>query len=65
MRQVTVYEVDYVKQTRTPVGSVTERRTKPRHDNLMGLARLARKLYAKNDQDAFRIVIDSREAMLA
>ncbi|HEY3489021.1 MAG TPA: hypothetical protein VGK27_02730 [Candidatus Deferrimicrobiaceae bacterium] len=65
MKQVTVYQVDYVRKTRIPVGWVTERRTKGRQDNLLGLVRLARKLYGSNDQDAYRIVVDSREARLA
>jgi hypothetical protein len=65
MRQVTVYQVDYVRKTRIPIGWVTERRSKARHDNLMGLVRLARKVYASDGQDAYRIVVDSREAQLA
>lgn len=65
MKQVTVYQVDYVRKTRIPIGWVTERRTKLRDDNLIGLVRLARKLYASTPQDAYRIVIDSREAQLA
>lgn len=65
MRQVTVYQVDYVKKTRIPIGWVTERRTRMRDDNLIGLVRLARKMYASNPQDAYRIVVDSREAQLA
>jgi hypothetical protein len=62
MRQVTVYQVDYVRKTKVPVGTVTERRTVDRPDNVMGLLRLARKLYATTPTEAFRIVIDMQEA---
>ena len=65
MKQVTVYQIDYVRKTRVPIGWVVERRSKARADNLIGLVRLARKLYASDAQTAFRIVIDSREARLA
>ena len=62
MKQVTVYEVDYVRKTRIPIGWVTERRNKSRHDNLLGLIRMARKAYAKDTENAYRIIVDWREA---
>ena len=65
MKQVTVYQVDYVRKTRIPIGWVTERRNKARYDNLIGLVRLARRAYASDPQDAYRIVVDSREAQVA
>jgi IS1 family transposase len=65
MKQVTVYQVDYVRKTRIPIGWVTERRNKARYDNLIGLVRLARSVYATDARDAYRIVVDSREAQVA
>ncbi len=65
MRIVTVYRVDYVKKTRVPIGWVEERRKKERSDNLLGLIRLARKIYGRGTEDAIFIAIDSREARRA
>ncbi len=62
MRTVTVCRVDYVKKTRVPVGGVQERRKKDRGDNLLGLLRLARKIYGTGPEDAIHIAVDSREA---
>lgn len=65
MKQVTVYRVDYVKKTKVPIGHVLERRTKERGDNLIGLLRLARKMYCRTPQDALHIAVDRAEALLA
>lgn len=64
MKNVTVYHVDYVKKTRIPIGWVAERRRTYRDDNLLGLVRLARKMYASSPQEAFQIVIDAAEARI-
>ncbi len=64
MKQITVYQIDYVKKTRIPLGWVTERRNSGRVDNLIGLVRMARKIFATAGREAHRIVIDSREAQL-
>jgi hypothetical protein len=65
MAHVTVYRVDYLRGRRVPIGFVTERRTKDRGDNVLGLARLARKLYATSPRDAQTIVVDLEEARKA
>lgn len=65
MRNVTVYRVDYAKQTRVPIGWVVERRRKDRGDNIIGLVRLARNRFARSPDEAFRIVVDEKEARLA
>ena len=62
MRTVTVYRVDYVKKTRIPIGGVQERRKKDRGGNLLGLLRLARKIYGTSPEDAIHIAVDNREA---
>lgn len=62
MRTVTVYRVDYVKKTKVPIGEVRERRKKNRGDNLLGLLRLARKIYGTGPEDAIHIAVDNREA---
>ncbi|MEK6778796.1 MAG: hypothetical protein AABY80_03925 [Candidatus Deferrimicrobiota bacterium] len=65
MRIVTVYRVDYVKKTRVQIGWVEERRKKDRGGNLLGLLRLARKIYGTGPDDAIHITVDSREARRA
>jgi hypothetical protein len=65
MRTITVYRVDYVKKTRIPIGKVRERRKKNRGDNLLGLLKLARKIYGTGPEDAIHIAVDTREARRA
>ena len=65
MRTVTVYRVDYAKKTRVPIGGVQERRKKDRGGNLLGLLRLARKIYGTSPEDAIHIAVDNREARRA
>lgn len=65
MKKVTVYRVDYVRRTKTPIGHVIERRTKERGDNLIGLLHLARKAYSRTAEDAIRIAVDQKEARFA
>ena len=61
MRTVTVYRVDYAKKTRIPIGRVQERRKNERGGNLIGLLRLARKIYGTGPEDAIHIAIDYRD----
>lgn len=65
MRTVTVCRVDYLKKTRIPIGEVRERRKKNRGGNLLGLLRLARKIYGTGPEDAIHIAVDNREARRA
>jgi hypothetical protein len=62
MKTVTVYRLDHVKKTRVPIGGVQERRKKDRGGNLLGLLRLARKIYGIGPEDAIHIAVDNREA---
>jgi len=62
MNSVTVYQVDYARKTRVPIGKVKERRRKERGDNLIGLHRLARKAYSATPEEALYIAVDGKEA---
>ena len=57
MKTVQVYQVDYVRKTKKPIGYVEERRRSDRPGNLAGLVRLARNKYARSAEEAFRIVV--------
>lgn len=53
-----VYRVDYLKKTRTFIGTVEERRQVRRgYNNTLGLLKLARKIYSVSEEDHFRIVV--------
>lgn len=62
MRPVSVYRVDYVRKTRVRIGTVMERRTRERGDNLSGLLFLARKMFSASPEDAILIALDGQEA---
>ena len=62
MRAVTVYRVDYGRETKDPIGAVLEKRKKDRAHNYNDLLRLARRLFALDAADALHIVIDVRHA---
>jgi len=54
----TVYRVDYLTKTKVPIGTVTERREKPRSiANSLGLMKLARKIYGTSPEDQLRIIL--------
>lgn len=65
MKIITVYRVDYVRKTRVAIGWVAERRQKERGDNLLGLLRLARKIYGTGASEALYITVDWKEARRA
>jgi hypothetical protein len=65
MRPVSVYRVDYVRKTKVRIGTVVERRSKERGDNLSGLLFLARKMFADSPQQAILIALDGQEARMA
>ena len=46
MTTFTVYRFDYIRQTREPVGKLTERRSKERVNNTEALLKLAQRLYS-------------------
>ena len=58
MKPVSVYRVDYVRKTKVRIGTVVERRKRERGDNLAGLLRLARKMFAASPQEAFLTALD-------
>ena len=57
MKIVTVYRVDYMRKTRVAIGWVAERRQKERGDNLLGLLRLARKIYGTGASEALYVTV--------
>ena len=60
MKSVSVYRVDYVRQSKVRVGTVIERRIRERGDNRTGLLHLARKLFAATPQEAFLTTLDGQ-----
>ena len=62
MLEVGVYRVDYGRKIKDPIGTVFEKRKTERANNYLDLLWLARRLFALDSADAFRIVIDVRHA---
>ena len=56
MTTFTVYRFDYIRQTREPVGKVTERRRKERVNNTEALLKLAQKLYSTLSLDSHVVI---------
>jgi hypothetical protein len=56
MKAYTVYQYDYSRQVREPVGMVLERRKLDRGNNFEGLLKLARKLYPAPSPDSHIII---------
>ncbi len=57
-----VYRVDYLTKMKIPIGTVTERRSKPRGSaSQLGLMKLARKMFAQSPEDQFRIVVGEEQ----
>lgn len=52
MKAYTVYQIDYVRHVREPVGMVMERRKTDRGNNIEGLLRLAQRLYSRSSLDS-------------
>lgn len=59
MKTVKVYQVDYVRKAKKPIGVIEERRESDRPGNVAGLLRLARRKFAASADEAFRIIVDS------
>ena len=55
-----VYSMNYVDHEKIPIGRVFERRNKYRRDkdNLLGLLKVARKVFAGNPEKAFHVVLE-------
>jgi len=58
VKTVNVYQVDYVRKTRKPVGVIEERRKSDRPGNETGLLQLARRKFAASADEAFRIIVN-------
>ena len=57
-----VYRVDYLTKMEIPIGTVTERRKKPRGaESHFGLMKLARQMFAQSPEDHFRIVVGEEQ----
>jgi hypothetical protein len=53
-----VYRVDYLTKMKIPIGTVTERRSRPRDtSSQLGLMKLARKMFAQSAEDRMRIIV--------
>jgi hypothetical protein len=55
MKKISIYRVDDVTKTDILLGTVKERRKIERGDNLIGLMRLAKKVFAPARHELFRI----------
>ena len=59
-----VYRVDYLTKIKIPIGTITERRRKPRGpESHFGLMKLARQTFAQSPEDQVRIVIGEEQAV--
>lgn len=58
MRTVMVYWMDQASMQKEPIAILTERRKSERdNNNAIGMLRLARKVFAKTEEEAKRIII--------
>jgi hypothetical protein len=61
-KEYKVYRVDHRTRTKTPIGTITERRKKARGPaNHLGLTKLARQMFALSPEDQARIVIGEEQ----
>jgi hypothetical protein len=58
MKTVKVYQVDYVRKTKRPIGIVEERRNSDRPGNGTGLLHRARRKFAASADEAFRTIVN-------
>jgi hypothetical protein len=57
-----VYRVDYLTKMKIPIGTVTERRNRPRDTaSHLSLMKLARQMFAQSDEDRTRIVVGEEQ----
>ncbi len=53
-----VYRIDYITKMKIPIGTVVERRNKPRGTaGHLGLMKVARKMFAESPEDHMRIIV--------
>jgi hypothetical protein len=61
-KEYQVYRVDHDTRTKTPIGTVTERRKQARGPaSHLGLIKLARQMFALSPEDQARIVIGEEQ----
>jgi len=59
-----VYRVDYLTKMKIPIGTVTERRCRPRGiSSHLGLVKLARNIFAQSPEDRVRIVVGEEQVV--
>jgi hypothetical protein len=57
-----VYRVDYLTKMKIPIGTVTERRNRPRDTgSQLGLMKLARQMFAQSPEDRMRIIVGEEQ----
>lgn len=57
MGSYTVYEMDYGRKIKIPIGAITERRKTERGNNFFDLLRYARKKFARTTEEGLRITL--------
>ena len=58
----TVYRVDNLTRMKISIGTVTERRNRPRDTaSHLSLMKLARQIYAQSDEDRTRIIVGEEQ----
>lgn len=63
MKKISIYRVDGVTKADVLLGTVKERRKIERGDNLVGLMRVARKLFTSQQHESFRIHVGGARIM--
>jgi hypothetical protein len=57
-----VYRMDYLTKMKIPIGTVTERRSRPRDTgSQLGLTKLARQMFAQSPEDQMRIILGEEQ----
>jgi len=59
MKRLTVYRVDRENRTKTPIGTVVERRKGERGSNLVGLLRTAREIFIASPGEQLQVQADN------
>lgn len=57
MGYYTVFQMDYARKTKIPIGAITERRKTERGNNFFNLLRLARTKFANTPEEGLRITL--------
>ncbi|OGP81358.1 MAG: hypothetical protein A2Z13_06430 [Deltaproteobacteria bacterium RBG_16_64_85] len=57
LKTIMVYRMDIKNMRKEPIGILIERRKSERENNAVGMLRLARKKFAKTEEESKRIVI--------